>query len=277
MTKYTKQPFSVCMSVYKNDKPTDFLVAVRSIYNQTTAPNDIVLVVDGPVGDELKEAIAVLEHEVPVMNIIWLPTNQGHATARQTGLEAAKNELCAVMDADDIAVPNRFEMQLQAFEENPDVTVVGGIINEFIRTTENVVGTRIVPEHDAEIKDYLKSRCPMNLVTVMLKKSDVMKVGGYLDWYCEEDYYLWIRLSLAGYKFYNIQENLVDVRVGEEMYQRRGGWKYFKSEAKLQHYMWKHSVIGVCRYLYNVAIRFAVQVAMPNSLRGWVFRTFARK
>lgn len=277
MTKYTKQPFSVCMSVYKNDKPTEFLVAVRSIYNQTTAPNDIVLVVDGPVGDELKSAISELEQEIPVMNIIWLPTNQGHATARQTGLEAAKNELCAVMDADDIAVPNRFEMQLQAFEEHPDVTVVGGIINEFIRTTENVVGTRIVPEHDAEIKDYLKSRCPMNLVTVMLKKSDVMKVGGYLDWYCEEDYYLWIRLALAGYKFYNIQENLVDVRVGEEMYQRRGGWKYFKSEAKLQHYMWKHSVIGVCRYLYNVAIRFAVQVAMPNSLRGWVFRTFARK
>lgn len=277
MTKYTKQPFSVCMSVYKNDKPIDFLVAVRSIYNQTTAPNDIVLVVDGPVGDELKSAISELEQEIPVMNIIWLPTNQGHATARQTGLEAAKNELCAVMDADDVAVPNRFEMQLQAFEEYPDVTVVGGIINEFIRTTENVVGTRIVPEHDAEIKDYLKSRCPMNLVTVMLKKSDVMKVGGYLDWYCEEDYYLWIRLSLAGYKFYNIQENLVDVRVGEEMYQRRGGWKYFKSEAKLQHYMWKHSVIGGCRYLYNVAIRFAVQVAMPNSLRGWVFRTFARK
>lgn len=277
MTKYTKQPFSVCMSVYKNDKPTDFLVAVRSIYNQTTAPNDIVLVIDGPVGDELKSAISELEQEIPVMNIIWLPTNQGHATARQTGLEAAKNELCAVMDADDVAVPNRFEMQLQAFEEYPDVTVVGGIINEFIRTTENVVGTRIVPEHDAEIKDYLKSRCPMNLVTVMLKKSDVMKVGGYLDWYCEEDYYLWIRLALAGYKFYNIQENLVDVRVGEEMYQRRGGWKYFKSEAKLQHYMWKHSVIGVCRYLYNVAIRFAVQVAMPNSLRGWVFRTFARK
>lgn len=158
------QPFSVCMSVYKNDKPTDFLVAVRSIYNQTNAPNDIVLVVDGPVGDELKSAISELEQEIPVMNIIWLPINQGHATARQMGLEAARNELCAVMDADDIAVPNRFEMQLQAFEEHPDVTVVGGFINEFIRTTENVVGTRIVPEHDAEIKDYLKSRCPMSLV-----------------------------------------------------------------------------------------------------------------
>lgn len=271
------QKFSVCMSVYKNDKPADFLVAVRSIYNQTTAPNDIVLVVDGPVGVELKEAIAVLQEEIKVLNVIWLPVNKGHATARQTGLLAAKCELVAVMDADDISVPNRFEKQLEVFAQQPDVTVVGGLIHEFIGETHNVVGKRIVPEQDVDIKAYLKSRCPMNLVTVMMRKSHLEQVGGYIDWYCEEDYYLWIRLALAGYKFYNIQENLVDVRVGEEMYQRRGGWKYFKSEALLQHYMWKHGVIGFGRYLYNVAIRFAVQVAMPNSVRGWVFRTFARK
>ena len=272
-----KKSFSVCMSVYKNDNPTDFLVAVRSIYNQTVAPNDIVLVVDGPVAGELKEAIATLQGEIGVLNVVWLPTNQGHATARQTALMAAKNELVAVMDADDISVANRFEKQLKTFEEHPEVTVVGGLINEFIGSSENVVGTRIVPEHDDEIKEYLKSRCPMNLVTVMMRKSHLQAVGGYIDWYCEEDYYLWIRLALAGYKFYNIQENLVDVRVGEEMYQRRGGWQYFKSEALLQHYMRKHDLIGLGRYLYNVAIRFAVQVAMPNSLRGWVFRVFARK
>ena len=269
--------FSVCMSVYKNDKPADFLIAVRSIYNQTVVPDDIVLVVDGPVGDELKKAITILQSEIGVLNVIWLSTNQGHATARQTGLMAAKNELCAVMDADDISIPTRFEKQLAIFEQYPDVTVVGGLINEFIESSENVVGTRIVPENDAEIKLYLKSRCPMNLVTVMMRKSHLQKVGGYIDWYCEEDYYLWIRLALAGYKFYNIQENLVDVRVGEEMYQRRGGWRYFKSEAKLQHFMWKSGVIGIARFLYNVSIRFVIQVAMPNRVRGWVFRTFARK
>ena len=83
--------------------------------------------------------------------------------------------------------------------------------------------------------------------------------------------------STFSYKFYNIQENLVNVRVGEEMYQRRGGWKYFMSEASLQHYMWKHKIIGFVRYIYYVAIRFVVQVAMPNNIRGWVFRKFARK
>ena len=265
------------MSVYKNDKPNDFLLAVRSIYNQTVQPDDIVLVVDGPIGVELHEIIKRLEGEIPVLNVVWLLTNQGHAIARQTGLDAAKNELIAIMDSDDISVPNRFENQLVIFEKDPHVTVVGGLISEFIGEPMNVVGSRIVPEHDEEIKNYMKSRCPMNLVTVMMRKSHVQEVGGYIDWYCEEDYYLWVRLALAGYKFYNIQENLVDVRVGKDMYARRGGWKYFKSEAKLQGYMLQHKLISFPLYLYNVAIRFAVQVAMPNNLRGWVFRTFARK
>lgn len=271
------EKYSVCMSVYKNDNTTDFAEAVISIFKQTCPPDEIVLVVDGPVPAAMHDTIHTLKEKTGIMKVIQLEQNMGHAIARQTGLEAAKNELCAVMDADDISVPDRFEKQLKAFEEHPKVSVVGGLINEFIHKPENVVGTRIVPEHDADIKVYLKSRCPMNLVTVMLKKSDVMKVGGYLDWYCEEDYYLWIRLTLGGYKFYNIQENLVNVRVGEEMYQRRGGMRYFKSEARLQKYMLDHKVISWPKYLYNVAIRWTVQVAMPNRVRGWVFQTFARK
>lgn len=271
------QNFSVCMSVYKNDNTTDFAEAVISIFKQTFPPDEIVLVVDGPVPEIMHNTIDALKNKTGIMKVIQLEQNMGHAIARQTGLEAARNELCAVMDADDISVPDRFEKQLKAFEEHPEVSVVGGLIHEFIHKIDNVVGTRIVPENDADIKDYLKSRCPMNLVTVMLKKSDVMKVGGYLDWYCEEDYYLWIRLALRGYKFYNIHENLVNVRVGKEMYQRRGGMRYFKSEARLQKYMLDHKVVSLPRYIYNVAIRWAVQVVMPNRVRGWVFQTFARK
>lgn len=269
--------FSVCMSVYKNDNTTDFADAVLSIYNQTCRPDEIILVIDGPVPAIMHDTISALNEQIEILRVIQLKENMGHAIARQTGLDAARNELCAIMDADDISVPNRFEKQLKAFEEHPEVSVVGGLIREFIHQPDNVVGTRIVPEHDAEIKDYLKRRCPMNLVTVMLKKSDVMKVGGYLDWYCEEDYYLWIRLTLGGYKFYNLQENLVNVRVGKEMYQRRGGMKYFKSEARLQKYMLNKDIINFGGYLNNVTKRLIVQVLLPNKIRGWVFRTFARE
>lgn len=267
-----KTEFSVCMSVYKNDNPTYFSVAVRSILTQTVVPSEIILVEDGPVSDELENAVKDLQKSIDILKVIRLPENVGHAKARQTAMNAASYDMIAVMDSDDISESNRFELQLNAFKSFPEVSVVGGQIKEFVGSPDNIVGERIVPENDADIKKYLKSRCPMNLVTVMYRKKDIETVGGFMDWYCEEDYYLWIRLAQSGFRFYNINENLVNVRVGKEMYQRRGGFRYFKSEARLQWYMFRNGLISFPRYTYNVAGRFAVQVAMPNKLRGFVFQ-----
>ena len=111
----------------------------------------------------------------------------------------------------------------------------------------------------------------------MFKKQAVLEVGNYIDWHYNEDYYLWIRMAEKGVKFANITDTLVNVRVGKEMYARRGGFKYFKSEAGLQNYMLKHKVIGFGTYVINIAKRFIVQVLLPNKLRGWVFKTFARE
>lgn len=269
--------FSVCMATYKNDDPENLRTAINSIYtNQTVKPSEVILVVDGQIPDRLRTVISEMQDQIDVLNVIYLEQNMGHAVARQTGVEAAATPLIALMDADDISISERFEMQLRAFQQHPDVTVVGGLIHEFVGEPTNVVGTRVCPQLDIDIKKYLKSRCPMNQVTVMFKKENVMSVGGYQDWYCEEDYYLWIRLTLAGFKFFNLQENLVNVRVGDKAYQRRGGYRYFKSEAKLQKYMFSKNIISCWRYMYNVLIRLIVQVLMPNAIRGWVFQKFAR-
>lgn len=117
----------------------------------------------------------------------------------------------------------------------------------------------------------------MNHVTVMFRKSEVLKAGNYQDWFWNEDYYLWIRMRLAGCKFANVPEVLVNVRTGSDMYARRGGIKYFRSEKALQKYMLDNNVIGFSTYLMNVLKRFIVQVLLPNDIRGWVFRTFARQ
>ena len=196
------------------------------------------------MGDEINKMISDFEKSCDYFRVIRLEKNSGHAIARQTGLDAAKYEYIAIMDSDDIAVSDRFEKQMAYIEAHPEVDALGGQIDEFIGEPSNVVGTRIVPLTDIEIKDYLKSRCPMNLVTVMLKEESVQKAGGYIDWYCEEDYYLWVRMTEHGMTFGNLLDNLVNVRVGEEMYQRRGGVKYFKSEAKLQYYMYSKGIIG---------------------------------
>ncbi len=270
------QKFSVSMCVYGKDNPEWFEVAVESILNQSVKPSEVVLVVDGPVPREIDTVIGKYESNC-IFKIIRFHENQGHGNARREGLKACTNDIVAIMDADDISVYGRFEKQLSIFRSHPELDVVGGNITEFIGEETNIVGRRMVPCHDIEIKNYLKKRCPMNLVTVMFRKSSINKAGGFIDWYCEEDYYLWIRMVLMDMKFANVPENLVNVRVGDDMYNRRGGIKYFKSEVKLQKYMLEHHVIGLGTYFVNVLKRLVVQMILPNKIRGWVFKKFARK
>lgn len=267
--------FSVSMCVYGGDNSEWFQTAVESILNQSLKPDEVVLVVDGPIPDELNEIVKIYERN-PIFNVIRLEKNQGHGNARRMGLDNCKNELVAIMDADDISKGDRFEKQIEEFKKNQSLDIVGGNISEFIDDEKNIVAERVVPADDAEIKAYMKKRCPMNQMTVMFKKSMYEHVGGYIDWYQDEDYYLWLRMMLDGATFANINTILVNVRVGKDMYKRRGGWKYYKSEAKLQKYMLKHKIINFPTYLSNKLKRFIVQVLMPNSLRGWVFKKFAR-
>lgn len=203
---------------------------------------------------------------------VYLATNQGHGNARRASLANCNHSLVALMDADDISLPNRFFYQLREFIQNSGLDIVGGQITEFIGSPDNIVDRRVVPENDRDIKDYMKKRCPMNQVSVMFKKAFAESVGGYIDWYCEEDYYLWLRMAQAGGKFSNVDQTLVNVRIGDEMSARRGGWKYFLSEARLQKYMLDQKIISLPRYLYNVAIRFGGEIVVSDKIRTKLFQ-----
>ena len=267
--------FSVAMCVYGGDNAEHFKTAVDSILNQTRSPDEVVLVVDGPVPEELNAVICGYEAN-EIFKVIRFAQNQGHGNARRASLDGCTNEIVALMDADDISVPDRFEQEI-AFFTLGNADIVGGDISEFIGEPDNVVAYRSVPREDSAIREYIKKRCPFNQMTVMFRKSAYDKAGGYVDWYCDEDYYLWLRMMQTGAVFANTGTVLVNARVGADMYRRRGGIKYFKSEAKLQKYMLKNKIIGLGTYLLNVNKRLIVQVLMPNRLRGWVFKKFARR
>lgn len=207
---------------------------------------------------------------------IYLSENKGHGNARRQSIRNCSNELIAIMDADDISMPYRFEKQMNIMMSDRNISVVGGQIIEFIGNPENRVGKRQVFEEDAQIKRDMKKRCPMNQMTVMFRKSKLDMAGGYLDWYCNEDYYLWNRMFLSGCQFRNVSEVLVNVRVGELMSSRRGGTKYFFSEMRLQTYMLKNKIISLPRYVENIMIRFVGEVVLTNKLRSKMFR-FVRK
>lgn len=208
--------------------------------------------------------------------VIQFNENLGHGHARHASIINAEHELVAIMDADDIAQPIRFEKEL-AVHLKKHVSVVGGQITEFINDPANIIGMRIVPENNSEIYQYLKKRCPFNQMTVMFRKSDILTAGGYKDWYCNEDYYLWIRMAQKKMTFQNIPDILVNVRVGNNMYKRRGGWKYFCSEKNLQIYMLKHHIISIQRCLYNILIRFIIEIIFTNSLRRKIYKFIRKK
>lgn len=271
--------FSVITSVYKNDKPEYVRVALDSmLVNQTIKPAEIVLVQDGPVPAELSSLLNEYECKYAgVMNIIRLEKNGGLGNALQLGTKTAKYDLVARMDSDDICLPNRFEKQLAYMEQHQDCEIVGGQMTEFIGEPTNIVGKRNVPLSDNDIKEYMKSRCALNHVTVMFRKNAVLKAGNYQDWFWNEDYYLWVRMWLKGCAFGNVSDTLVNVRSGADQYARRGGMKYFKSEKGIQRYMLDNHLINWEGYIVNVTKRMIVQVLLPNKIRGWVFRTFARE
>ena len=271
--------FSVITSVYKNDKPEFIRQAFDSItIGQTLCPDEVVVVVDGPVPNEIDELVESYKGNNPqLFNIVRLSHNAGNGNASRVGIQNAKYDIVARMDSDDYSVPERFEKQIAYLITHPEVDVVGGNMGEFIGNINNVVGKRFVPSLNNEIFSFLKRRCPFNHITVMYRKASVMSAGSYMDWFCNEDYYLWIRMALNNCTFANLPDILCYARVGKDMYARRGGWKYFKSEAKLQKYMFDKGLISFFRMGYNVLLRFVLQVCMPNKLRGFVFRKFARK
>ncbi len=272
------EKYSVLMAVYAKDRPDRFTAALNSMIEQTCPPDEIVIVKDGPLGNDLELVLTIFMTEFPgLIHVEANEINLGLGPALNKGVNACRNELIARMDADDISRKDRIEKQLQVFAEDPSLSVCGGIIREFYDDdTDDTAGYRVVPEDDEAIKEYLKTRCPFNHMTVMFRKSEVLKAGNYQDLLYNEDYLLWIRMMQAGCVFRNIQEVLVDVRAGRDMYARRGGTDYFNSEKKIQDILLEDGIIDNMTYRLNMAKRTVVQKWMPASVRGFVFKHAAR-
>ena len=175
------EKYSVLMSLYKKENPEHLRLALDSMINQTVKPDEIVLVEDGPLTEEL---YSVVNEYSSFLHIVKNETNLGLGLALNIGLNACRNELVARMDTDDICVLNRCEKQLSYFVNHPETSILGGQIEEFENTIDNVVGKRIVPTIDSDIKRYMKKRCPFNHMTVMFKKTEIIRSGNYQDWYC---------------------------------------------------------------------------------------------
>ena len=272
-----KQPYSVLMSVYVKETPMFLRTAMDSIWNQTVGTDDFVLVCDGPLTDELNEVVSEMEAaHSGTLHVVRLDKNGGLGNALNIGIRQCRNELVARMDSDDISRPDRCERQLRVFAEHPDVSICSGIVEEFTTSPTIIEAKRVPPETQEEILAFARKRNPFNHPCVMYKKSAVEAAGGYQDFYLLEDYYLWVRMLMAGNHGYNLQEPLLWMRAGSEMYKRRAGWKYAKTQARLFRFMKEQGFIGSAQYIKSCVLRSGSSLA-PNWLREIMFKTVLRK
>ena len=268
--------FSVLMSIYYKEKAEYFNRCMQSIWDeQTIKPDEIVLVQDGQLSDELHKAIIDWQKKLKdKFKTIPLEKNVGLGDALNIGLQYCNNELVARMDTDDIALPNRFEKQLEIFQ-NKNIDVCGSWVSEFENNENNIVSFRKVPELDEDIKRFAKKRNPLNHPTVMYKKTVIEKAGGYQKMLWFEDYYLWVRMILNGAKFYNVQVPLVKMRIDSQL-ERRKGNKYIFSEIELQKKFLKLGFINKKEFIINIIIRNFPRI-LPSFILKNIYKQLLRR
>ena len=264
--------FSVLMSVYIKEKPEYAKACFESLLNQTVKADEWVIVEDGPLTPQMYELLDDYENRYPnLIKRIRYSDNRGLGIALRTGLPECKYDLIARMDTDDIARKDRFEKQLLEFENDSRLDICGSNIVEFEQEPEIIVAKRNVPSSHTEIIKYQKKRDAFNHMTVMYKKDAVLKAGNYQPCPLMEDTYLWARMLMNGAICKNIEEPLVYARIGQDMFERRGGWDYFKKYKKGRKQLLSTGFINYTEYFETIVIQFVVAL-VPRRIRGLIFK-----
>ena len=270
--------FSILLSLYHKEKVEYLEKCFESIWDQQTLkPNEIVLVLDGPIGEGLTKSVEHWQQKLGnILKIVTLAENVGLGKALNEGLKHCTNEWVFRMDTDDICTPDRFSKQVAFIKENPDGVLFGGQILEFDNTPHDSAVIKTVPVTHEDIKKFAKKRCPFNHMTVAYKRSVIQELGGYQHHLFMEDYNLWLRVIGAGYKVANLPDVILYARVGNGMHARRKGLEYIKSEKKLldlkKELKLQHPIHANMLFLIRSMFRL-----LPSTMLGKIYNNFLRK
>lgn len=271
------EKYSVLMSLYIKENPEYLKQSLDSMINQTIKPDQIVMVYDGPLTVELYNVMNDYIKKYPdLFHIVENEKNMGLGISLNRGLMECRNNLVARMDTDDISKPQRCEIQLDAFEKNPNLTLVGSHIEEFVENTNNVVSCRKVPISHEDIYNFAKRRSAFNHPTVMYKRNIILSFGGYSNLKRNQDVDLFGRLLYSGYEAQNIDESLLWFRTSIALSKRRKSWENTWSYIVTIKNFWK---IGYAS-LFDFFIVLMGQIVMfvsPAKIQIVLYKIFLRR
>ena len=269
--------YSVLMSIYEKEDPKYFRDSIESMIHQTITPDEIVIVIDGPLTQKLENVIKNYTEQYPkLFTIVPLKENVGLGKALNYGLQKCRNELVARMDTDDISVEERCELQIKEFISDPNLSIVGSHIDEFNDDINNIVSSRIVPITHDEILEFSRRRNPFNHPTIMYKKSEVLRCGGYKDYRRNQDLDLFVRMLMNGCIAKNIDKSLVLFRANQDNLKRRKSWIKCKSYIEMIYKFWRKGHSSFLDLLIVTISQIVVFMA-PSWFLKWISNMFLRR
>lgn len=256
------------MSVYHGSLPDELRLCLASIYNQTILLDELIIVIDGHIGEELEHELARWSHNI---TLIRLDSNVGLGRALSEGLKACNFEYVMRFDSDDIFYPLRINTQKDYLKNNPHIDILGTWMEEFRGTPNNVVSIRKVPTSE-DVRAFARFRNPINHISVIFKKNSIDLVGGYEHILYAEDYYLWLKAINSGLIIENIPIITCAARVSDDMYKRRTGLSYIRTELKLfalklSIYDTKDNFLIFCATFLRILIRI-----LPGKLISKIYK-----
>jgi glycosyltransferase involved in cell wall biosynthesis len=204
---------SVILPVYNAQRY--IAAAVESILNQTYGDFELIIINDGSTDHTL----GILEQYARKdgrINLISRP-NTGYVVALNEGIDLARGQFIARMDADDISLPERFEKQLAFLRDNPGHVLVGSAVAQ-MDASGMVIGPMadVCFGHAAIDYALLRRGWPVVHPAVMMRTEAVRKVGKYRPDYCpNEDHDLFLKLAEVG-RLDNVPELLLHYRKHEQ-------------------------------------------------------------
>ncbi|MBN2585368.1 glycosyltransferase [Patescibacteria group bacterium] len=191
-TQFAPPPrVSVVMSVYNGEQY--LREAVNSIINQTFADFELILINDGSTDG----TSAILQQLTDPRIVLFNHSQNAGLVARlREGVEQARGELIARMDADDISLPERFAKQVAFFDTHPEVGLLGTAMRQ-VDSTGRLLAIISPPTKHLLIKWNSLFEATVMHPTVMMRKTAVLQAGNYnLDYIHVEDTELWSRMIM---------------------------------------------------------------------------------
>jgi len=224
--------FSILMSVYYKEMVSNVERCIKSIFQSTMLPSQIVIVTDGPQNDQMNVLLESLRKDKRFL-IVGYEFNRGLGYALDFGLSFVDHDLVMRMDTDDVVLPYRFELQSKFMIDN-DLDISSGFIEEYQNIDNGKpLGIRKVPLNIREINKQFPWRSPFNHMAVCFRKSAIKRIGGYESIDLYEDYYLWWK-AYNVLNYANIDKILVRATFDYRQIARRSGILMLKRELVFQ-------------------------------------------